>query len=50
MTNLNILDLNELKNDPIKYDLNWFTMTTMLNPLVIPKFKVHVPLSLRYIH
>ena len=46
LASLNLLDLNKIENDPIQYDLNWITMTTMLNPLVIPKFKVILPLSL----
>ena len=46
LASLNLLDLNELKHYPIQYDLNWVTMKTMLNPPIIPIFKVLVPLSL----
>lgn len=46
LESLNILDLDKLKNGHIQYDLNGLTMTTMMNPPVIPKFKVLVPLSL----
>ena len=46
LASLNLLDLNKLKNDPIQYDLNWLTVTTMLNPPIIPNFDFILELSL----